>query len=116
MRPMTDRISSPEVSRFMAAYQKLRSIVGENANCVVDLAEGDAGVADLCNNLDSAAIPFRHCHLSREPLFAAPVDPKFIAAWRDYEQKWQNPVGQAALICILGGRLLPTNRSNIPER
>ena len=66
-------------------------------------AKEDEGVKRLCNQLSLTASFLRMNERRRRQLFAAPVDPKFLTAWRDFEERFAKPLASIWLADILPG-------------
>ena len=83
---------STEVIKFMALFQKLRDWIDDNPTDLEKLAADDEVLSRLCNDLGFAAAFLSMNEKRQRRLFSAPVDPKFIAAWRAYEEKYASPI------------------------
>jgi|AntAceMinimDraft_1070359.scaffolds.fasta_scaffold136419_2 hypothetical protein len=58
-----------------------------------DFAAGDESVSNLCTQLSFAAHFLKMNERRARVLFAPPpVDPAFLAAWRDYEERYETAV------------------------
>lgn len=82
--------NSPEVTRFLTLFSELRECTDENVVEIPRDAEHDEGLANLCRNVWLAAWKLQRNEGRRRELFAAPVDPKFLAAWREYETDYEH--------------------------
>jgi hypothetical protein len=83
---------SKEVTRFMALFSRLKNWSDDDPRCLADLASRDSGVAGLCAELH-LSVHFMKVNERRvKALIAVPVDPDFIAAWRDYEDRYAEAV------------------------
>lgn len=80
---------SPEVIEFMMLYARLKDWSDDEPDGLADQAEADASVKELCSQLSLAAFLLERNERKKRQLFAAPVDPKFLLAWRDYEERYQ---------------------------
>jgi hypothetical protein len=89
MNPAKD---STEVIEFMALFQKLRDWIDDDPNDLEKLAADDEVLKRLCNDLGFAATFLSMNEKRQRRLFSAPVDPKFIAAWRAYEERYASPI------------------------
>jgi hypothetical protein len=83
---------SPAVIHFMVAYQKLRHMVDDDPAGLEKLAVDDEPIKELCSNVHNAARILRIAEWDHRHQFAAPVDPKFIETWRDYEDRFSEPL------------------------
>ena len=88
---------SEQVIEFMALFARLKGLSKEDPELLRDLAERDESVRELCQQIGFAADLLRAVERQSRELFAAPVDPSFVKAWRDYEQRYQRAVGDAWL-------------------
>lgn len=79
----------PEVAEFMALFTRLKDWSDDDPQGLFDFAAGDESVRDLCVNLSFAAHFLKMNERRARVLFAAPVDPAFLAAWRDYEERYE---------------------------
>lgn len=89
---MTKGKDDPRIVRFMASFQKLRDLVGDNLSELEALARTDEGLARLSIEVVDAAIPISLAERRERRLFAAPVDPTFREAWRAYEHRYAAPL------------------------
>jgi hypothetical protein len=83
---------SPEVIAFTVLFARLKEWTDDAPECLEELAKTDTSVHDLCNQLFWAAEPLRMKERNARALFATPVDPRFIAIWRDYEERYENVI------------------------
>ena len=95
---------SPEVIRFMTLFQKLRYWIDDEPCELEKLAAGDDGLKRLCHDLRNASTVLSMNEKRQRQLFSSPVNPKFIAAWRIYEEKYHSPISEifAADLLSLG--------------
>jgi hypothetical protein len=89
MKPTMD---SSQVVEFMALFQKLRDWIDDDPNSLEKLAADDEALKQLCNDLGFAATVLSMNEKRQRRLFSAPSDPKFIEAWRTYEDRYASPV------------------------
>lgn len=75
----------------MVLFQRLRDTIGDDTLELEKRASADEALKRLCNDVGFAAY-FLMNEKRQRRLFAAPVDPKFIAAWRSYEDKYASPI------------------------
>lgn len=92
---------SPKVVEFMTLFARLKEWSDDAPEDLVDLAAGDEGVKDLCAKLSMAAFMLTMNERRARTLFAAPVDPAFIASWRDYEHRYQKVASDIWLADLL---------------
>jgi len=83
---------SSEVVAFMALFARLKDWSDDDPKGLFDFAAGDESVRDLCVKLSLAAHLLKMNERRARALFAAPVDPAFLAAWRDYEGRYESIV------------------------
>jgi len=85
---------SPEVINFMMLFQKLRGCIDDRPEELEKLAKDNESIRQLCIDLECATFPILINERRRRRLFASPVDPKFIKAWRDYEEQYATPLAR----------------------
>ena len=78
-----------EVVEFMQLFTALRQRVDDMPQKLADLAASDASVVHLCKSAYFAADALRTNERASPDLFTKSVDPKFPAAWRDYEKRYE---------------------------
>lgn len=83
---------SPEVVKFMALFGRLKDWSDNSPEELADLAANDDSVKELCSNLSFAAHFLEANERRKRTLFAAPVNPAFLSAWRDYEERYASVV------------------------
>jgi hypothetical protein len=81
---------SAKVVNFLSLLARLKDCCDDDPECLPRLAKEDEGVKDLCDRLHWAA--FEVNERRHRQLFAAPVDPKFVVAWRDFEERFEKTV------------------------
>lgn len=80
---------SEVVVRFMSLFAALKSVCSDQPAKLSGLAREDERIAALCREIiESTAYKLRKAERERRTLFASPVDPNFIAAWRDFEERY----------------------------
>lgn len=85
---------SAKVIKFMTLFQKLRDWIDDDPIDLEKLAADDEILRRLCLDLFSAASILLMSERRHRRLFSTPVDPKFIAAWRAYENRYQLPINE----------------------
>lgn len=105
---------TPEVVEFMALFAKLKDWSDDDPEGLSDLAASDESVKDLCTKLSFAAHFLRMNERRARVLFAAPVDPAFLASWRDYEERYESTVTDVWLSDLLPG-LVNAEPSRVPK-
>jgi hypothetical protein len=83
---------SSEVVRFISVFEKLKDWSDNDPEGLHELARNDEGVKDLCIQICDAAHKLTMNERRKRELFVAPVDPKFLAIWRDYENRFEGVV------------------------
>jgi hypothetical protein len=83
---------SADVIKFLALFAQLKNWSDDDPGCLSKLAKDDEGLKDLCVKLYSAASSLKMNERRRRQLFAAPVDPKFLTAYRDFEERFEKPL------------------------
>lgn len=81
---------SPEVLEFMALFARLKDWSDDDPEGLFDFTASDESVRELCTRLSFAAHFLKMNERRARALFAAPVDPAFLAAWRDYEARYES--------------------------
>jgi hypothetical protein len=89
---MTANKDSSEVVKFMLLFKKLKNWSDDDPGALPGLANKDESIKDLCAALLEAAQRLRMTERNDRKLFTAPVDPKFIIAWRDFEERFEAAV------------------------
>jgi hypothetical protein len=100
---MTNGKDSAEVIKFLSLLARLKDCCDDDPKGLFDLAKEDEGVKGLCNKLSLTASFHRMNERRRRQLFAAPVDPKFLTAYRDFEERYEKPLAGIWLADILPG-------------
>ncbi|MBF0167991.1 MAG: hypothetical protein HQL45_10215 [Alphaproteobacteria bacterium] len=83
---------SPEVVNFMTRFEKLKNFSDDAPAGISSIATSDSSVNDLCMKLWFAAQSLKENEQVARSHFAAPVDPAFLAAWRDYEKRYESVI------------------------
>jgi hypothetical protein len=79
-----------EVVRFRSLFAKLNDSIEGEPNRLSELAHGDEAIKQLCNQLSWAAHFLKMNERRHRELFTAPVDPKFLTEWRDFENRFES--------------------------
>jgi hypothetical protein len=66
----------------MSLFAKLLDMSDDEPAHIEELSRSDEGFRKLCLDLSHAAGILNAAERSHRALFAAPVDPKFVSAWR----------------------------------
>ena len=81
---------SPELIKFMALFKKLRDWIDDDPDGLIELAADDEVLKKLCVELCLAAVVLSITEKRERKLFSAPVDPKYVVAWREYETRYSS--------------------------
>jgi hypothetical protein len=92
---------SLEVAEFMALFAKLKEWSDDDPDGLFDFAAGDESVRKLCIDLWFSARFLKMNERRARRLFATPVDPLFVAGWRDYEERYESVVSSIWISTIL---------------
>lgn len=84
--------NSAEVVRFLTLFERLKDWSDNDPASLPSQAKGDESVRELCDKLFYAGERLRTSERRSRPQFAAPVDPAFLKAWRDYEDRYETVV------------------------
>jgi hypothetical protein len=79
---------SPEVAKFLFLFAKVKDWCDDDAANLPYLARTDEACEKLCLDLLKAAGSIQSKERSGRELFTAPVDPKFVSFWREFEQRF----------------------------
>lgn len=92
----------------MTLFQKLRDWIDDDPVGLFKLAEDDQSIKESCIALTWAAFGISNGERKRRRLFASPVSPKFIAAWREYEERYSSVIDEIFAFDFLGEDFKPT--------
>jgi hypothetical protein len=85
---MTANKDSPEVVKFLGLFAKLKDWCEDDPESLSDLADTDEPIKNLCFELLKAAGSIQRNERDNRELFTAPVDSKFVTAWRVFEERY----------------------------
>lgn len=85
---MNNAKDSDEVITFMALFQKLRDRIGDNPDILKELGRDDEDIQTICADIRSATFHLNIGPGDQRGQYTAPVDPKFIEAYREYETRY----------------------------
>jgi hypothetical protein len=91
----------------MTHFARLREYTDDDPEGLVAFAATDESVRKVCKDLAFAAHRLKMNERRARVLFASPVDPKFVAAWRDYMARFQTAVSHIWFMDILPGLETP---------
>lgn len=101
---------SAEVMEFMTLFARLKQWCDDAPDELADFAKTDSSVRDLGISLSFSASFLKMNEKRHRALFAAPVDPAFLVAWRDYEARYE-----AVMADIWLAELMPELESGQPS-
>lgn len=87
---MTNGKDSAEVVEFLTLYSRLKDWCDDEPDAIFQLAISDKKFKDVCIEVLNAAERLHASEQRHRHLFAAPVDPKFLLAWRDFEARYEH--------------------------
>ena len=96
---------SDDVVEFMSLFHKLREMIDDTPTDLPAIVANDPSVEAICHNLYWAANTLSMKEREHRQLFAAPVDPKFIEYWRDYEERYNAPLAGVMLSDLVGAEI-----------
>lgn len=105
---------SSEVVSFMALFARLKLFSDDALADLAALAASDSSVMDLCERISMAAHLLKMNERRARVLFAAPVDPAFLDAWRDYEERYESVVSSVWLANLFP-ELGSSESSSVPK-
>jgi hypothetical protein len=79
-----------EVVNFLNLYSTLKDWCDDDPDAIFQLAVADKKFKDLCMRVLGAAERLHASERRHRQLFAAPTDPKFLSAWRDFEERYEH--------------------------
>jgi hypothetical protein len=109
---MTNK-DSPEVVKFMSQLTRLKDWIDDDPAGLPELAKNDEVLKKLCKDLHFVASFLKSNERRRRQLFAAPVDPKFLTAWRDYEERYESTIMEIRFSDLVAD--LEFEPSNVPK-
>jgi hypothetical protein len=80
---------SAEVMEFMTLFARLKQWCDDAPDELADFAKTDSSVRELGFSLSLTASFLKMNEKRHRALFASPVDPAFLVAWRDYEARYE---------------------------
>jgi hypothetical protein len=81
---------SAKVVRFLTLYSRLKDWCDDDPDAIFQLAVADRHFKELCMQLLGAAERLHASEQRHRRLFTAPVDPKFLSAFRDFEARYEH--------------------------
>ena len=92
---------STEVVAFMTLFARLKDWGDDAPEKLFEFAKSDSSIKDLCTQVYFAAHYLKMNERRHRALFAAPVDPSFVVAWRDFEDRYETVLSSVWLVDIL---------------
>jgi hypothetical protein len=80
----------PDVTKFLILFERLRTVIDDDPVGLEELATTDDKLRTLC--IDLGDIALRLSRAEDEAGFIAPVNPKYISAWRDYGDRYSSAI------------------------
>lgn len=105
---------SLEVVNFMELFARLKDWSDDDPEGLFDFAESDESIKELCSALAMVAHSLRMNERRARILFAAPVDPKFLLIWRDFEDRYEIAVSNVWFADILKS-IIGNDTPSIPD-
>lgn len=105
---------STEIVEFRSLFSRLKQFSDDDPDCLWKDAQHDVSVKELCIETLRAAWTIKRNEKRRRELFAAPVDPKFIELWRDYEDRFERVTSDVWASDVLPG-LGPSDAPSKPK-
>jgi len=99
---MANGKDSAEVVKFLTLYARLKDWCDDDPDAIFQLAIVDKQFKDLCMQLLGAAEQLHASEQRHRRLFASPVDPKFLSAWRDFEANYEHVLAANWRTFVLG--------------
>lgn len=87
-----ERSDSDVVARFLSQFAKLKAWCDDDPDSLEAFAKDDESVERLCHELFWSASAIRHALRSARSAYIAPVNPAFKAAWREFEERYDEVV------------------------
>ena len=101
--------NSPEVVAFLGKFRTVKNWCEDDPGSLVALADGDEKLSALCGELHFVAEELKQAERHKRELYAWGTNPAFLAAWRDFEERYYDAVSDVAVLSWLGfGVELPT--------
>ena len=94
---MTSGKNSSETINFMKSFHEVREGCSNDPNELENITEGDDELKDICIRLYFVACTISSNEKRYPQMFTAPVDPKFIEQWRDYEERYAGRISSIFL-------------------
>ncbi|WP_193368039.1 hypothetical protein [Pelagibius marinus] len=81
---------SAEVVEFLRIFAQLKDWSNDAPDELADSADHDQSIKVFCGRLRWVGQNLKREERNHRALFATPVDPTFLAEWRDYEKRYES--------------------------
>lgn len=82
----------PFVAQFLTLYLDVRGTINDEPDEIERFANTDKPFKEICLRLRTSAQLLGEFEKHARRAFAAPVDPNFLTAWRDYQERYAVPI------------------------
>ncbi len=86
------------VARFISLFEKLKLGTGDSSADLVKQASEDSSIFDLCMKLVAVADELSEAELLMPQAYFRNANPAFIKSWRDFEERYREPLHKIAII------------------
>jgi len=83
---------------LLAKFLTVKSWCEDDPGSPVALANGDEELSALCGELHFVAEDLRQAERRKRELYAWGTNPAFLAAWRDFEERYYDAVFDVAFV------------------
>jgi hypothetical protein len=90
-----------DVVRFLSLFHRLKDSIDDPTD-ILEMAPDDEPFRNLCIDLANIALSLSLAERKHRELFTAPVNPNFVAAWRDYEDRYETVLSGIMLADLVG--------------
>lgn len=94
--------NGPDVVAFLAVFRQLQDLIDDDPEDLATMATDDPTLTALCLKVRNAARPLEFAEDRERELFSAPVDLRFVEAWRRYQDAYISPLAAIDLKDWLG--------------
>ena len=93
---------SSEAVEFMTLFAKVKEWCDDDPGVVERMAADDEGFCGICGKLNQVVVHLQMAERRTRSMFALPVDPAFLEAWRDFGERYASAMAGLFLREILG--------------
>jgi hypothetical protein len=97
---MASSNDDPDVIMFMARFHALHDLIGDNVDSLYLCAGEEAPLKEACLLLFEAGALLSAKERGHPQLFEAPVNPAFVSAWREYQERFWWPLSRLSLMDV----------------